>query len=57
MTVEAVQAKDWGMKGGSCAPTPIDLTAERGEIVRLELVPYGDTGLRVSQFPVAQIKE
>ena len=57
VTVEAVEAKDWGMKGGSCAPTPIDLKAKKGEVVSIELVPYGDTGLRISQFPVARIEE
>ena len=56
VTVEAVEAKDWGMKGGSCAPTPIDLKAKKGDVVTLDLVPYGDTGLRISQFPLAQLE-
>ena len=57
VTVEAVEAKGWGMKGGSCAPTPIDLTAKRCDVVNIELVPYGDTGLRISQFPMAGLVE
>ena len=56
VSVEAVEAKDWTMRGGSCAPTPVDIKARRGEVVPLELVPYGDTCLRISQFPVAQIE-
>ena len=55
VSVEAVETKEWGMKGGCCAPTPIDLKAKRNDVVSLELVPYGDTGLRISQFPVAEI--
>ena len=57
VTVEAVEAKDWGMKGGNCAPTPIDLKAKKGDVVTLDLVPYGDTGLRISQFPLAQLED
>ena len=51
--IEAVEAKDWGMEGASCAPTPTGLKAEKEDIVRIPLVPYGDTCLRISQFPVA----
>ena len=51
--IEAAEAKDWGMEGASCAPTPTGLKAGKEDIVRIPLVPYGDTCLRISQFPVA----
>ncbi len=57
VTVEAVEAEGWGMQGGSCAPTPIDLKAKRDGVVNISLAPYGDTSLRISQFPVAQVED
>ena len=57
VTAEAVEAKDWGMKGANCGPTPIGLKAGRGGARRIRLVPYGDTSLRISQFPMATLED
>ena len=55
--VKAARVPEWGMNGGNCATTPImpKVNAERVETIRL--VPYGDTGLRVTQFPVADVAQ
>ncbi len=55
---DMVVLPDWGMKGASCAPTPVEPVVE-GEawVERIRLVPYGDTCLHVAQFPWATLKQ
>ncbi len=51
--VKAARAKDWGEEMGNAQQPPIQPGVEEGTEHVIELVPYGDTGLRISQFPVA----
>ena len=48
---------DWPMDGASCAQVPIMPAITAGDVTTLKLVPYGSTGLRISQFPMGIIKE
>jgi len=52
---QAVRLPDWKMNGESCAQPPVEPAVE-GEMQEIELVPYGDTCLRISQFPYASVK-
>lgn len=53
--VQAARLPQWGMDGASCAAPPIAPAVEEKAVETIELVPYGDTGLRISQFPVGQV--
>lgn len=45
---------DWPMEGGNCANVPMmpQVDAKKAQVI--ELVPYGMTGLRISQFPMGR---
>jgi len=43
---------EWEMEGGNAASVPMAPKADSAAGV-IELVPFGDTGLRIGQFPVA----
>ena len=47
---------DWPMEGASCANVPIMPSVSEDEMETIRLVPYGATGLRISQFPMGVIK-
>lgn len=49
--VKAVIVPEWKMEGGSTAPIPIGIKADPAAETDITLVPYGDTGLRIAQFP------
>ena len=43
---------EWGMDGACAGSLPMAVKATQPSDV-IELIPYGDTGLRIAQFPVA----
>ena len=51
--VKAAQAEGWEMEFGSAQQPPITPKIIEGTEQVIELVPFGDTSLRVSQFPMA----
>ena len=46
------KAREWGMNGENCDQTPILPEIRKDSLETVELVPYGYTSLRISQFPI-----
>lgn len=46
----------WGMKGASCDGVHFPREVTEDTIRTIKLVPYGATGLRISQFPSGKVK-
>ena len=54
---KAAIVPEWGMNGANAAVTPIAPAVKKENVETIKLVPYGGTGLRISQFPVANVAE
>ncbi len=48
---------DWPMDGASCAPVPMAPRFAKSTLDILELVPYGESPLRICEFPLGTVKE
>jgi len=54
LTVPAKQIPGWGMKNHSADDPPVSPVAVNTELETVQLVPYGCTRLRISEFPVVE---
>jgi len=50
--VRGRQVVNWGLAGGSAQDTPVSPVKGTGQLVDMELIPYGCTNLRITEFPV-----
>ena len=57
VAAQAVELPEWKKRGANCAPTPVEPLLEKSYTRALCLVPYGDTVLRIAQFPYAALKQ
>jgi hypothetical protein len=48
---------DWNMDGASCAAVPMVPQFHKKSLDIMELVPYGDSTLRICCFPIGVVKE
>lgn len=51
----AVELPGWKTRGTNCAPTPVEPAIAESHTHEVCLVPYGDTVLRIAQFPYAAL--
>ncbi len=51
------KAEGWGKNGENAEPTPIQPVVKKKTVQTIELVPYGYTSLRISQFPFTENAE
>jgi DUF1680 family protein len=54
LTAKGKLISDWGLDQNSAADTPASPVKVSGPEVKLELIPYGSTRLRITEFPVIQ---
>jgi hypothetical protein len=52
--IEGIQLEDWELIYGSAGNMPVSPVAAEGEKVKLTLIPYGCTNLRLTQFPTVK---
>lgn len=52
--VEGIHIQDWNLVYGSAGNMPVSPVAAGGEKVKLTLIPYGCTNLRLTQFPTVK---
>ena len=57
VTVDAVSVPEWKTNGANADATPLGLRCKAGDVEKITLTPYGDTCLRIGQFPVAEKSE
>ncbi len=52
--VKAVPVPDWGMEGANAAPPPIQPEADWANEQVIELTPFGNSSIRIAQFPTVK---
>ena len=48
---------EWASDGANCAAVPMVPQLSKKNVDIIELVPYGDAGLRITEFPMGVVRE
>ena len=57
LQVSAKKLAEWGLDGGNTMDLPPSPVKANVEEVKIDLIPFGCTKLRISQFPYYEAKE